>query len=126
MCKYPAISYLLDIENIQYKMCYSHSAVQKLLFAIGKRVNDVLELLLTSRDRCSSTNVSTSSRLSDKDIVDELLLFMIAGHETTTNVLCWTLYELARNPDIQQQCREEVNETISAQGAPFDFDTSRK
>lgn len=33
---------------------------------------------------------------------------MFAGHDTTANTLSWTLLELARHPEMQQQLRDEI------------------
>jgi cytochrome P450 len=49
----------------------------------------------------------------DRRLVHEhAATFMIAGHETTSGALQWALYELARHPDVQQKCREEVRAVV--------------
>ena len=34
---------------------------------------------------------------------------MFEGHDTTANSLCWVLYLLAKHPEHQAKCREEVD-----------------
>ncbi|RUP08316.1 cytochrome P450 [Jimgerdemannia flammicorona] len=46
--------------------------------------------------------------LSDELIRDEVLTFLIAGHETTSTTLAWTLYELDRNPEVQKKVLQEI------------------
>ncbi|KAI8886916.1 cytochrome P450 [Backusella circina FSU 941] len=46
--------------------------------------------------------------LSDENIRDQVITFLIAGHDTTANTLAWTLYELSRNPDIQKKLLQEI------------------
>jgi cytochrome P450 len=40
--------------------------------------------------------------------VDNLLTFVVAGHETSANALAWGYYLLALYPDVQQRIREEI------------------
>ena len=39
---------------------------------------------------------------------------LLAGHETTSNSLSWTLLELARHPKMQSRLRAEIRETEAA------------
>lgn len=41
--------------------------------------------------------------LTDAELRDQLVTLLLAGHETTAAALSWTLYELARNPDLQHR-----------------------
>lgn len=50
----------------------------------------------------------TGQPMSDKQLTDNLLTFLTAGHETTAKALTWSLYLLARAPDWQQRVRDEV------------------
>ncbi|KAI8579674.1 hypothetical protein K450DRAFT_240971 [Umbelopsis ramanniana AG] len=46
--------------------------------------------------------------LTSEELRDELVLFFIAGHDTTSNTMTAALYFLAANPDIQTKARREV------------------
>jgi cytochrome P450 len=50
----------------------------------------------------------TGAPMSDEQIVDNMLTFLAAGHETTAKALTWTLYLLAREPGWQDRVRAEV------------------
>ncbi len=50
----------------------------------------------------------TGEGMLDKEIRDEALNFLMAGHETTENGLVWTLYLLAKHPAIEAQVRDEI------------------
>lgn len=52
--------------------------------------------------------------------VDNLLTFVVAGHETSANALAWGVYLLALTPDIQTKIRQEIK-SISPQG-PVSFE----
>ncbi len=62
---------------------------------------DILSLLLTATDE-------DGRRLSDRDVRDELLTLVLAGHETTANQLAWTFERLVRAPAAYDALRDAV------------------
>ncbi|WP_371224868.1 cytochrome P450 [Roseovarius sp. 2305UL8-3] len=56
--------------------------------------------------------------------VDNLLTFVVAGHETSANALAWGYYLLALNPDVQSTIRDEVRAINSH--APITYDDVQK
>jgi cytochrome P450 len=64
---------------------------------------DILSMLLTARHE------SDGSPMSDKEIRDELLTLLVAGHETTATALAWAVERLARHPDKLARLAEEVH-----------------
>lgn len=50
----------------------------------------------------------SGQHLTDGEICDELVLFMLAGHDTTSTTLGYALWALGRHPDIQAQVYDEV------------------
>ena len=56
--------------------------------------DDILSLLLQARDE-------QGTPLSDRELRDELVTLLVAGHETTAAALSWALLELARDPEAQ-------------------------
>lgn len=46
-------------------------------------------------------------RLSDAEIIDQMIFLMMAAHDTTTSTLCSMIYELARHPEWQERVRAE-------------------
>jgi len=63
---------------------------------------DLLDSLLAARDP------ETGRSMSDQEAVNNLLTFIIAGHETTAVALSWTLWLLAKDQESQQRVFEEV------------------
>jgi cytochrome P450 len=51
----------------------------------------------------------TGQPLSDEDICHELVLFILAGHDTTSTTLTYALWELGRHPVIQDRMLDEVS-----------------
>jgi cytochrome P450 len=68
----------------------------------GLSGTDLLTRLATARDP------STGVKMPDSLIIDNIVTFFIAGHETTAQALTWTLYLLALFPKWQDRLRAEI------------------
>ena len=53
-----------------------------------------------------------SGAFSDDDLVDQMMTFLAAGHETTASALTWAIYLLAKHPQIQSRLRDEVHANL--------------
>jgi cytochrome P450 family 138 len=73
---------------------------------LGERT-DILSLLVHSRR-------DNGTRMSRRDICDELLTLIGAGHETTASALGWAFERLRRHPDVLAELVSEVDEGGSA------------
>jgi cytochrome P450 len=62
----------------------------------------------------------TGKGLSDAEIRDELIVFIAAGHDTTATTLTYALWQLGRNPQIQERVRAEVAELGEHELTPDD------
>ncbi|WP_375454391.1 cytochrome P450 [uncultured Methylobacterium sp.] len=69
----------------------------------GEPGADLLGLLLHAQDP------ETGEGLSDESLIDNLLTFVAAGHETTALALTWTLRMLAEHPEIERRVLEEIS-----------------
>lgn len=85
------------------------SAIDGILFKLiadaklGKTErHDVLTMLLAIRDEDGKT-------LSDKEIRDELLTLLIAGHETVAAAMSWALFFIHDNPDVKAKLIAELD-----------------
>ena len=56
----------------------------------------------------AATDPDTGRPLSDEDIANELLIFMLSGHDTTATMLTYALWELGHHPDMQDRIDAEV------------------
>ncbi len=59
-------------------------------------------------------NNNDTRALSDGEIVGNVLTFLLAGEDTTANTIAWTIYYMARHPDIQREMQREVDSVIGA------------
>ncbi len=73
---------------------------------------DLLGRLVAARDG--------DERMTDEEIRDQVLVFLLAGHETTSTALTFALHLLGRRPQLQQQVREEFRTALAsaANGRP--------
>lgn len=55
-----------------------------------------------------ASDPATGRALTDEEICHELVLFMLAGHDTTSTTLTYALWALGRHPDLQQRVYDEV------------------
>jgi cytochrome P450 len=68
----------------------------------------------------AATDPATGRALSDDDICNELLVFMLAGHDTTATTLAYALWALGRHPDLQGRVAAEVADIDDRQLTPDD------
>ncbi len=64
--------------------------------------DDFLAMFLAARAR------DTGEAMTDKELIDELMTFIIAGHETSAITLNWSWYFLARHPEVADRARDEI------------------
>ncbi len=55
-----------------------------------------------------ATDPETGRALSDRDICNDLIAFMVAGHDTTATTLAYALWALGRHPEVQNKVAAEV------------------
>jgi cytochrome P450 len=67
---------------------------------------DLLSMLLAVRDE------ETGEGLSDRELRDQVITFIGAGHETTAVALAWTVYLLSRHPEADERVRAEVADVL--------------
>ena len=49
-----------------------------------------------------------SGGFTDEELVNQLMTFLVAGHETTASALTWAVYMICKNRDVQERLRKEV------------------
>ncbi|KAL7949857.1 cytochrome P450 [Trichoderma barbatum] len=62
----------------------------------------------------------TGEKLSDANITDQLITFLIAGHETTSGMMSFAFYHLLKNPSAYRKVQEEVDEVLGRGPARVD------
>jgi cytochrome P450 len=68
----------------------------------------------------AATDPETGDTLSDDDICNDLLIFMLAGHDTTATALTYALWALGHHPDVQDRVAAEAVEIGDRELTPDD------
>ncbi|KAM9244249.1 cytochrome P450 4F3-like isoform 6-T6 [Dugong dugon] len=92
---------------IQQRRCtLSEQGVDNFLKSKTKaKTLDFIDVLLLSKDE-------HGKELSDEEIRAEANTFMFGGHDSTASGISWVLYNLAKHPEYQEHCRQEVQELL--------------
>ncbi|SPH18297.1 Pentalenene oxygenase [Defluviimonas aquaemixtae] len=64
--------------------------------------DDLATKIMTTRDP------ETGRRFDTEEMVDQVAIFFLAGHETSASALAWALYLLAANPEAQERVAAEA------------------
>jgi len=74
--------------------------------ASGEDRGDLLSILLAARD------ADDGSRMTDRQVRDEIMTLFLAGHETTAVSLSWTWYLLAQHPEVEATLAAELRSVL--------------
>ncbi len=77
----------------------------------AKEVPDLLDLMMAGEDPKSGRKMTTA------ELRDNLLTFIVAGHETTALTLSWALYLCAFDPEVQDAARAEAKAVLGDRAA---------
>jgi len=72
----------------------------------GGSREDLLSLLMEARD------ADTGERMNDRQLRDEVMTLLLAGHETTATALDWTWTLLSRHPEARRALEAELAEVL--------------
>lgn len=74
-----------------------------------KSSSDRKDLLAAMLD---GVDPQTGEKLDDENITSQLITFLIAGHDTTSGTLSFSLYMLLKHPEAYQKVQQEVDQVI--------------
>lgn len=72
--------------------------------AAGTAPDDLATKIMTTKDP------QTGQGFATEEMVDQVAIFFLAGHETSASALAWALYLMARFPDMQERVAEEARQ----------------
>lgn len=100
-----------DLDAVIYRMIEQRRAA-------GGSGDDLLARLMRAKDD------ETQAQMTESQLRDELLTLLIAGHETTANLLAWTLFLLGQDPAVDARMHAEIRAVLAGREgfAPADCD----
>ncbi|MFE0450260.1 bifunctional cytochrome P450/NADPH--P450 reductase [Streptomyces sp. NPDC058914] len=106
-------------ENIQVMRDLVESVIKERRQGRNSGDGDLLGLML------EATDPETGKPLDDDNVRDQVVTFLIAGHETTSGLLSFATYSLMRNPHVLAQAYAEIDRVMPGDTVP-DYDTIMK
>ncbi len=79
----------------------------------GRDEADLLSMFLAARDE------DTGERMTDRQLRDEVMTMLLAGHETTSLALSWTYFLLWQHPEADRNVADEAARVLGGRRASF-------
>ena len=96
------------LDRLVYRIIAEHRAN-------GAQGGDLLSMLMQVRDE-------DGTQMSDRQLRDEAITLLLAGHETTALALSWTWYLLARHPEVDARLGQELKTVLDGRApSPADL-----
>ena len=90
--------YFVRVRRAIDELIYAEIAERKQDNIYGE---DILSMLMSARDE-------TGQPMSDRELRDELMSLMFAGHETTATAIAWALYWVHHLPEVKAKLLDEI------------------
>ncbi|KAH7319192.1 putative P450 monooxygenase [Rhexocercosporidium sp. MPI-PUGE-AT-0058] len=121
-------------------MIFSPRLVARLPWKLNQRLSGTMDTLrgvcrqlLQDKKNLMKTNkeqevnilslLLKSNSFDDEMLIDQLLTFLAAGHETTSSAFTWATHLLAINPSIQSRLRDEIRANLPSPSTAWDTTT---
>ncbi|KAL4901764.1 cytochrome P450 [Aspergillus multicolor] len=118
-----ALLFAVSVYGPEWALEHVPSGISRAFVTATSRVRDVCKAFIRSKAKATKARASHENDIlaqlmkqdgmSEDSLVDQTLTFLTAGHETVAIALTWTLYLLAKHPDIQTALRNELHSSLS-------------
>jgi len=102
--------------NLQF--AYKFRSLGKVISGLVQRRRDAREehpdflgMLMNARDK------ETGDAMSERELIDEVMTLVVAGHETTASGLNWAWYLISQHPEVEAKLHAELD-AAGAEPAP--------
>lgn len=66
-----------------------------------------------------ATDEEDQSQMSNKQLRDEVVNVLLAGHETTSNAITWTFHQLLKYPEVYKKVQDEIRTLVSGDAPSY-------
>jgi cytochrome P450 len=114
---------LKDVNEPLRKLIYPFNKADQLILKKSERIRNILKQIIEERKADSAPHndlldlllntryEDTGMPMEEGQIIDEILVLLFAGHETTANTLAWLLHLLATHPEVVAKLRSSIQST---------------
>ena len=118
-----AISSLLPQWIVDHMLVWERRETKEAYKIIRQTSRDVLDERAAALKDGKATSVDvisaaiSSNVFSTSELIDQMFLFVAAGHHTTMSALSWTVLFLCQHPHVQTRLREEIHTNLPSLGS---------
>ncbi|CAD7079520.1 unnamed protein product [Hermetia illucens] len=90
--------------------------------------NDFMNFLIQMKNGQSIDDESSNQmrKLTIEEVAAQAFLFFVAGFETSSSTMAYSLYELALNPKIQERARQEVKDVLAKHEGKLTYEAAQE
>ena len=100
-------------ETVRARLRLTLGRLMETYRATGTDHGDVLSKLLAYQE-------DGTPRLTDEEVVDQILILFTGGSETTATVLSWAVHLVARHPDVETRLHAEADAILAGRAATLE------
>ena len=105
-------------KNLRFRRALAvlDAAVQQIIDARRRtdgESDDLLSMMMSARDE------DTGQAMTDRQLRDEVMTLLLAGHETTSLALAWTWYLLSQHAHARRRMEEELDQVLDGRVPSF-------
>jgi len=107
LLRYVPIKYIQDgFRGLNRLINFSQSSVQGFVNSVKQDPSFATGTFL--RNLVDAEDAETGSKLSEEELVENTIIFLVAGSDTTAVTTLYTIWECGKNPDVRDRLVKEI------------------
>jgi cytochrome P450 len=92
------------------------ASATKSIRGVARNLIEQKKLTIANKEKPAEVDILSvameSGGFTEDNLVDQLMTFLAAGHETTATAMCWALLALCQHPEMQERLRTEIHKSL--------------